>query len=379
MFEDFVNLWQAQPGQGFEWQVITVIAIAISFSISAIAYMFSRFIGSEQLVKWAKKEIMYAISSAFIVGLLVVTTTAFSTMMVKFSMESMKQSIPDLYNQIKDTQYAQDPHVLVKLYLDRIGTCARKEYVWLTCLAIVPYATASSSGADVVSGTGLEFGTFRSTPDAIFVNSVNSASYIISYVLYTMYLQKHFILLIENAMLFVFLPLGILLRTFPMTRGAGNLFIAFSIGFYVVYPMGYAMMFVISPEQPFNVGSFCNIKDSADSFTYYKSCSGAAMEGAVFGVTATAAKYLSFIPKLAGPISKIIPLRYAESAITIGATGEFFLGLFSEMKDVFSSLVIYTIFYPFAVLGITLTFIKFFADFLGAGVEDFANGILRVV
>ena len=44
----------------------------------------------------------------------------------------------------------------------------------------------------------------------------------------------------------------------------------------------------------------------------------------------------------------------------------------------FSSLIIYTILYPFAVLRLLLHLLSI-CNFLGAGVEDFANGILRIL
>lgn len=46
---------------------------------------------------------------------------------------------------------------------------------------------------------------------------------------------------IQNNMLTVFLPLGLLLRIIPFTRGVGGLFIAIAIGFYFVFPVFYIL------------------------------------------------------------------------------------------------------------------------------------------
>ncbi|VVB58707.1 Uncharacterised protein [Candidatus Anstonella stagnisolia] len=46
---------------------------------------------------------------------------------------------------------------------------------------------------------------------------------------------------IANNMLGVFLPLGIILRIFPITRGVGGLLIAIAIGFYFVFPVIFVM------------------------------------------------------------------------------------------------------------------------------------------
>ncbi|MFH0927657.1 MAG: hypothetical protein V1822_03695 [Candidatus Micrarchaeota archaeon] len=47
---------------------------------------------------------------------------------------------------------------------------------------------------------------------------------------------------IAKNMLAVFLPLGILLRIFPVFRGIGGLFIAIAIAFYFVFPIAYIML-----------------------------------------------------------------------------------------------------------------------------------------
>lgn len=47
---------------------------------------------------------------------------------------------------------------------------------------------------------------------------------------------------IANNMLSVFLPLGIILRIFPITRGVGGLLIAIAIGFYFVFPLSFVML-----------------------------------------------------------------------------------------------------------------------------------------
>jgi hypothetical protein len=42
---------------------------------------------------------------------------------------------------------------------------------------------------------------------------------------------------IQRNMLSVFLPMGLLLRVFPITRGVGGLFIALAVGFFFVFPL----------------------------------------------------------------------------------------------------------------------------------------------
>ncbi|MFH1393439.1 MAG: hypothetical protein ABII71_02550 [Candidatus Micrarchaeota archaeon] len=65
--------------------------------------------------------------------------------------------------------------------------------------------------------------------------------------------QAFLILYIKHNMLTVFLPVGILLRSFHVTRGAGALFIATAIGFYFVFPIMFLLLdpgFVHIPLEP---------------------------------------------------------------------------------------------------------------------------------
>jgi len=58
---------------------------------------------------------------------------------------------------------------------------------------------------------------------------------------------------ISENMLTIFLPLGLLLRAFPYTRGLGALFISIAIGFYFIFPVLFVFMspnFVHIPNMP---------------------------------------------------------------------------------------------------------------------------------
>jgi len=69
-----------------------------------------------------------------------------------------------------------------------------------------------------------------------------------------LYTQLALLKFIETSMFTVFLPIGIILRSFPPTRGAGAVLIAISIGLYVVFPMTYLILYIGTPS---SLGS-CN-------------------------------------------------------------------------------------------------------------------------
>jgi len=76
--------------------------------------------------------------------------------------------------------------------------------------------------------------------------------------------QGFLLLYIKNNMLTIFLPVGLLLRSFHFTRSAGALFIAIAIGFYFIFPIVYLLLdpgFVPIPlepaESPIEPPNFC--------------------------------------------------------------------------------------------------------------------------
>jgi len=70
-----------------------------------------------------------------------------------------------------------------------------------------------------------------------------------------LYTQLALLKFIETSMFTVFLPIGIILRSFPPTRGAGAVLTAISIGLYVVFPMTYLILYIGTPD---SLGS-CNV------------------------------------------------------------------------------------------------------------------------
>jgi len=76
--------------------------------------------------------------------------------------------------------------------------------------------------------------------------------------------QAYMILYVKHNMLTMFLPVGILLRSFHFTRGAGALFIATALGFYFVFPIMFLLLdpgfvHIPLPEPSLDPGSekFC--------------------------------------------------------------------------------------------------------------------------
>lgn len=144
---------------------------------------------------------------------------------------------------------------------------------------------------------------------------------------------------IQKNMLSVFLPLGLLLRILPVTRGVGGLFIAIAIGFFFVFPTFFLLAdptFVKSDEQ---------FRDSLQ------------------GVCFTGFRGASTL--LAGVLTN--------SAISSGSA----LASASAEEMVFQ-ITIGTMFYPFVALVLTLIFIRTMTPLLGGDLGELMKMVARL-
>lgn len=150
---------------------------------------------------------------------------------------------------------------------------------------------------------------------------------------------------IENNMLSVFLPAGLVLRIFPLTRGVGGLFIAIAIGFFFVWPT----FFVLSDP------TF--VKVDANEAPNQERTEGACFTG--FKGTAVV-------------VQGIIDQRSVG-----GMAGEALAGM-DDAKLLLFQLTISVMFYPFVAFALTLVFVRAMTPLLGGDMGDFMKMVGRL-
>jgi hypothetical protein len=144
---------------------------------------------------------------------------------------------------------------------------------------------------------------------------------------------------IQKNMLAVFLPMGLMLRIFPVTRGVGGLFIALAIGFFFIWPTFFLL------TDPTFVKADARVDDMAKGmcFTGFK------------GATVV----------LAGVLSPT------------GGSGAGSLATASAEEMVYQ-LTIGTLFYPFVALVLTLAFIRALTPLLGGDMGELMKMVSRL-
>jgi hypothetical protein len=133
-----------------------------------------------------------------------------------------------------------------------------------------------------------------------------------------LYMQLAIMRFVESSMFTVFLPIGIILRAFPPTRGAGAVLIAIAIGMYIVYPLIYTLLAVSTPP----VVEGCNVQIPKEYSEVKKECpiSSAGLTSGVTQAQTSLAAIESDMVKVSGGATSIRYLVYLYFIIALGAS-----------------------------------------------------------
>lgn len=369
--EELSELWKIQEG-AFPWYILAITAMGIHMLLCSLAYMLSKIFNSEELSKWANAEFMVAWASFVLIASLVVFGNVLTNASYKFTMEATRISSPSYYYALNKSLEAgnitQDiAHFFpAQWYINGIARCIRALYIVNFCSAAVTEPVAQLFGAEAA-----QFSNFQTI---LFRNISRSLSYTLTYLLYATYIQRHILFFAQQVALTVFLPLGVLLRAFPLTRGGGNLFIALGIGLYFVYPLSYSIVLVLSAP-PSEFESRCGITAESKIGTATKSTDALGCVAAVGTSTLFSAPAWIF-----GTPAKNMFSYIMKTSAWFSSTGALSLGFFYEkIKPMISEIFVYAGIYPIVVMAITLTFIKSFSEFLGAEAQEMMQGLFRII
>lgn len=158
------------------------------------------------------------------------------------------------------------------------------------------------------------------------------------------YFQLNLLQWIEASMFAVYLPLGILLRSIPYTRGGGAALMAIAITTYFFYPFFLALFYFNGPQLP----EACSVDFEYETaeFSGVKKCP----------LDPTAVELL--FDELENPSPSRIPV--------LDVAG-------------LNRIRIYTYYYPFLTFGICIIIVRSIAQLLGGNISDIGRGMVRVI
>ncbi len=330
---------------GNAWVPVSLTAVMIMFFTVVLAYMMSYAFNLLDLKRWAKAEFQQALASIILIGLIFGTVTAEDAV--------IKQSYGVQYIQGLTESVAAgiaapglqggkvSPFDVAFAQLRAMTDCAEKYY--LEAYDVI-------EGKEVFFTFGLRIGLLGITLDIGYIikfiamimswMELNQAYYNannLTWLALATYFQMNFLSWVESSAFTVFLPLGIVLRIFPFTRGAGATLMAIAIGLYLVYPLMMVIMYtMVDPP---------------------KGCEVPKMEKEAEQICASD-------PGAFMQLQKRVTSQ--QSKLTAGASNT-------------AKMIIYAYFFPLVNIIVTIAFIRTIAGFLGADIAEIGKGIFKLV
>jgi len=345
----YENMFTNQLGN---WPQLAMAAILIGVFFNALIYMVGKMLDSESIKKYAKVELLQVTASALMIFFAVELLFTLST---GSGVSFITDNVIGANSYVSCGAEANGKffiwHPGSRFGIGPIGAFKCKLQEKITALDNV-YTTVVDGNRKWERYTSMCFSLF-SVPvycgdwDIAVHKKVEEAHLLAAKIvglLIPLHAEYALASYIENNMLSVFLPLGLILRILPVTRGIGALFISIAVGFFFIWPT----FFILTDPSFVHVGE-------AESPGQER------QEGACF----TGFKGTSMI------ISSTIGTDGS------GGGSESFAGVEDPEQFVFQ-MGVTAQFYPFVSLVITLVFIRMLAPLLGGEMGDLTKMITRL-
>jgi len=316
--------------------------ITISFIITTLFYMISLAFNLNNLKMWAKSEYMQLIATVLIVAFFVTAFIMTETIVINAA-KNIGTAMGNPFITDCGPAYSgmnMGGHFCAALnQIDAMIGCMKGLYnniFWVNSF-IEPIEKMYS---EVASSEGMGGWPFSGA-----VSIMKMMAQYINFSVLMMYLQKNFLLLASQTMMTMVLPAGIILRAFPMTRGAGGFLMAAAIGFYFVMPISYIITLAIFGK----VNSDCEIQMPAAFAGEDENCH----------------------------VSRVDLMQDKSFIAMVFERGE--INSWLEKIENNWARRLHALFLPLIVLTITFTFIRSTASLFGADVMEFSRGLVKLI
>ncbi|MEM2962980.1 MAG: hypothetical protein QXN01_00585 [Candidatus Anstonellales archaeon] len=330
-----ISVWE-----GLGWNAVALSAVALCIFFFTIVYVIGRSLSLENIKRWAISEMLQASASSILIVMLInlVNLAAFITIAIIIGQDtaiecggqpitfSIDQNGLIIGNPISfaKCRIQEKINFLDKMYQRIFEQNKETEKQAAFCLSFV--------GIQVYCGDWFLRGD---------VERAHLLGSKITPLLIHLHAQYIFLDYIEKNMLSVFLPLGILLRIFQFTRGAGGLLIAVAMGFYFILPAFYVVM---DPAYAHGSGDI-DVTPKTEVFNAcYAGFSGASV-----------------------------------TLSTITQNVDISRSTFELFSSELATLTIGIMYYPFIAFALTLIFVRIITPLLGGELGELTSAISKVI
>lgn len=233
---------------GNEWWTIYLLVAVIIVLFNALVYMASRIFILPQIERYAKGELLQAFAMIAIGGILLAFQVSGDFAMVPGG-RSVTQLIDEkVAEQILGMKgYAANPYEVDYVYLAAILKKLETEFMDANSQSSLDIPLTMMFGITIMSNyipiplqTAFEF-IWSMLFDAILIAEDTMWLSIATY------FQLNLLQWIEASMAAVYLPLGLIFRAIPITRGLGAAMMGVAITLYFIYPFVLAILFLSGP------------------------------------------------------------------------------------------------------------------------------------
>ncbi|MGV8176831.1 MAG: hypothetical protein ACP5NX_03460 [Candidatus Bilamarchaeaceae archaeon] len=254
-----------------------MMATMVSVMGAVILFMLSRLFSEQSLQQTAKAELAFAASTIFLAGVMVIL---FGPVEQDFLVPLMKDGVflPSLTNAnvdqatmaaVSDSFNLNNP-TLIQVSTAYMGTmieCVKSLRAPMMVINVFS-ETAGSLYVEIFMSE-VASGMAYSGLNERLSNTTN----IMFFYTLVFYVMLYVLSFVSATAQTLFIPLGIILRSFPPTRGAGAYVIALALGMYFIFPMAFMLGVAISPspacvspgDMPW-VPSSCSNADASAAF-----------------------------------------------------------------------------------------------------------------
>jgi hypothetical protein len=340
------NTTAADLGQSISvapgWVVFALTAVLMHFLLLSVLYMASKVISSQDLYRWVKSELAQAAASAMLVAFLfaVVGGQSYGVAFLQNQTELIAGNVlmPGAAG-AGNIEVRADPFIASYAFLRNMADCVRIKYMDEFKSNRRVERALSMSISLMVAGFVIPL-DFQILLFSLYQQMVLSHYLANNYtwLALALYFQINFLKWVETSMFTVYLPIGVVLRIFPWTRGAGGLLIALAIGLYIIYPLMFVIMIANSGSAP-------------------EGCQPVPVTVEQNLCTTDPASFVD-----------LIEAGKAQASLNSGTLG-----------GPASTMVVFGYFYPITVLVVVFAFVRAIAPFLGADIAEMGRGLFRMI
>lgn len=341
------------------WETIAIAAAALAVIGSSMLIMLSRLFGLRNLEQIAKNEFVYAASTVFIVIMITALVAEGERLLASGDSSVVRSMYLSAFKcQQAGVVFQQETLIdWMKLYLATPTKCVQQFMMVLYGLS-VPVEGMASVYMEIfmsehASGFGVKWIAERIT------NTTQS----LSFYMYIYYLLVHILNFVKYYAGFFF-SIGVALRAFPPTRGAGAYLMAISFGLYFVFPLAYILIATMSlpHAQSDVIGTGCDRIPASDPDEVYPCALPQVASPESYQCTGASWSSLADFESRINENKEIL-----EQLLTVRITG--------FVRHLISAICIF----PMVALILLLTFVLNTTNLFGGNIPEIGRGLVKLI